>query len=161
MEEGFSFKSEASTSMIVEGLAFLTALITWAKCAAAPSGKSSRVTMVITAWRASCARRLPPRAAILQDPAAGLAVGGAESAGARAPFSGNHERGRTLVPTFITVGQCASSQTVKRFLPSTSCLTSQNSRPLGRLNLDPRRFAFRSFRSLIVVPAFHSPASLP
>lgn len=37
MEEGFSFKSEASTSMIVEGLAFLTALITWAKCAAAPS----------------------------------------------------------------------------------------------------------------------------
>lgn len=51
MEEGFSFKSEASTSMIVEGLAFLTALITWAKCAAAPSGKSSRVTMVITAWR--------------------------------------------------------------------------------------------------------------
>ena len=51
MEEGFSFKSEASTSMMVEGLAFLTARITWAKWAAAPSGRSSRVTMVMTAWR--------------------------------------------------------------------------------------------------------------
>ena len=33
--------------------------------------------------------------------------------------------------------------------------------PVGQAHLDPGRLAFRPFRSLVVVPVFHSPASLP
>ena len=88
-------------------------------------------------------------------------AGGAESAGARAPFSGNHERGRTLVPTFITVGAVCFFTDGEEVFAFHKLLDVPEFPAVGQTNLDPRRFAFRSFRSLIVVPAFHSPASLP
>ena len=66
-----------STSTVASGVAARTAAMAAANCAAPPSGRSSRVTLVMT----TCRR--PSRRAASRDPARLVLVEGADAGGAR------------------------------------------------------------------------------
>ena len=86
---------------------------------------------------------------------------GAIGAGARAPLPGDHESGRALVPAFVAVGAVGFFTDGEQVLAFHKLLDVPEFPAVGQAHLDPGRLAFRPFRSLVVVPVFHSPASLP
>ena len=118
--------------------------MTAAKCAAPPSGRSSRSTVVTTTWRRpSRATASATRVRLVMRPARpGMAGGDVAEAQARVQIS----------PMIIMVawrcdqhspmlGQAASSQTVARRLLAHQGLGFVVDRMGGRLDPDPRRLA--------------------